>query len=508
MIPPTRIANNIIDSAQRLLERADVRKVLVIIAVIIVAWTLGKSVATQKFDLPLGLFGLGIFFAIFFRPESLTVLIPIAFCVPNFGLDIPGPWAITVEDAFIMMVFGATVSRNILLKLPIIRFDTPIAKPLLVLWAVAMVSLVKTALISPENLIIIIKELMRLTLMTALFFSLLDVVQTRQRVMGVIKWLLVLSIPMALVSWYIYLTNSPFFYHILTMKPAYIFYKTNILRMISIAGSTSYTGLYYALMIALAWTFPGLDKGRAPRLVRPLLIALLASCLVMTFNRGTWVGVLLGVAVIMFTGGLSRRKITFAIFILLGVGVLASAQFFSQFDVEAKAGIVIELSRSSGMARIIRWISSLNVILQEPILGVGYNNYAFVYGNYSIQEGLTRVYGSPHNMYVDILTGLGLAGFACFSAFLFRLWQMHADNLRNAGDADLKRIATGLFVALIFYLGSSAFDSFLFKPHHTSFIIVILWALSAAIYNINHAKNGAAFYSMPLSAPGEVKSTS
>ncbi len=487
MIPKAKIPYHFIDSARDLLERRKIRNALIALAVVFLAWTLGKAIATHNFDIPLSLAGLGFLVIIFFRPQALIVATPFAFCVPNFGLDIPGPWAVTIEDAYIMLIFGAMLSGSILYRRPIARFDTPITRPLLALWAVAMVSIIKTAAISPQNLILIVKELMRLTLMLMLFFSLLNIIQTKQQINRIIKWLLILSVPMALVSWYIYLTGSPFFYYILTMKPAYIFYKRNFLRMISIAGSTSFTGLYYALMIALAWTWPGFNKGRHWRVIRVLLIALLTSCLLATLNRGTWVGVFLGVMVMMFTGKLNRKKIALATVIFLGMAFLMTFQFFSQFDVEAKANIVVELSRSTGAARLTRWLSSLNVIAKEPILGVGYNNYAFVYGNYSIQEGLIRVYGSPHNMYVDILSGLGLLGFTCFLIFIYRLIKMFSANLKTSEDSDLKTISTGLFIALIFYFGASAFDSFLFKPHHTSFIIVILWALAAAIYKINEA---------------------
>ena len=54
-------------------------------------------------------------------------------------------------------------------------------------------------------------------------------------------------------------------------------------------------------------------------------------------------------------------------------------------------------------------------------------------------------------------------------------------------------MALGLFLALTFFLGSSAFDSFLFKPHHTTFLIFLLWALATAVWRLNrdHETNGA-----------------
>jgi putative inorganic carbon (HCO3(-)) transporter len=286
---------------------------------------------------------------------------------------------------------------------------------------------------------------------------------------------------MIAVSFYIYLTLSPFWYYVLTMTPAYIYLKTKILRMISIAGSTSFTGIYYAIVLALAFFFEPLQRTKLRRLWRGVFLFTVSACIVMTFNRGTWVGILVGLLVLVLQGQIDRRRVVVTAVLLAGLAALMTTSLFGQVDVEQQAVDFIHYSRSSAESRFVRWASAVNVVIEHPLLGVGYNNYAFVYGKYSILEGLRRLYGSPHNMYVDILTGTGFLGLTIFLTLLVRLWRQMQANLKAALPRDLALLSRGLFLAYLFFLGSGLFDSFLFKPHHSSYLVVAVWAMSTAV---------------------------
>ncbi|MCB1152432.1 MAG: O-antigen ligase family protein [Deltaproteobacteria bacterium] len=469
----------------RIQTHKDTRGVIFVAIAVGVCWAVGKAIAEHDFGVPLMVVALGLFALLFFKRESILWMAPAAMCVPNFGLDIPGPWAVSVEDAFVLVTIAAVMSRNILSRRPLVPRGDAVLGPMSVFWGIAVVSMIKVFSISPHSTMYVLKDLIRLTWLFLFYIVMIESLQTKDQVMRLMRALIVLAVPMALVSWYIYLTESPFFYYILTMKPAYIYYKRNFLRMISIAGSTSFTGLYYAAMLALAVTYPGLQRTKLTRLVRAAVILLIASCLVATLNRGTWVGVMFGTAMLILTGQMGWRKITVVGFLLTGIALLSATYVFSEMDVAGKLNVVVEVSRSSGTARLVRWISAVNVMLEQPLMGVGYNNYAFVYGRYSIEEGITRIYGSPHNMYIDVITGTGIIGFTAFIAFLSRLWKRHTANLRIAADPEIRSMAVGLFMAWTFFLGASFFDSFLFKPHHTTFIMVMLWAMTTALYRIN-----------------------
>jgi O-antigen ligase len=467
-------------SVQSFLKGMDPRTALGVLGSLIVAFVLGRQLAAGSFLVPGLLVSFGFFLMIFFRKGSVVFLLPFVLLLPNWGLDIPGPWAVTVEDAFILALFGGYLFRVIINKEKIFPRRSPVILPLVIFWLVAFISLFKSAF-TGGSFLSNIKDLMRLTELVFLYIVLVDVLDTRRRVELFVRNLLILGVFYAAVSLYIYFTLSDFFYFVLTMKPAYLYVPPfKILRMVSIAGTTSQTGMFYAALLALAAFFPPLKRTRNLRFARTGLLVLFGLCILLTFNRGTWVGVLLGFSVLTLRGRLNWRTIIVVTAMFLALAILVGLTIFGQADVEGHAIQLFEVSKSSGMVRWVRWVSAVNVILDQPILGVGYNNYAWLYGKYSILEG-AQEYGSPHNMIVDVVTGTGLLGFAIFAYLLAKLWRTHRE-IHESSDEWIRNYGSGLFLGFIFFLGASMFDSFFFKPHHTGILLFSLWSVATVVW--------------------------
>jgi len=469
---------------QRIVTHRNAREVIGVMIGIAMAWIVGKGIAGGKFGFLIMVGGLIVFLVSFFRRHSIVFLFPVVISVPNIGLDIPGPWAVTIQDAFVLLIFAGYLTRRIIQRKYIIPRNDNILIPFLIFAGIAVLCLTKVAWISPGNLLFNIKELMRLWLLLLFYVVMTDVLDSKKQLLRLTFWLLIWAVWMMAVSAYIYLTLSPFWYYILTMQPAYIFMRTKVLRMASIAGSTSYTGIYYAVIAALGAHFVPFYNTKLRRMGGIAFMVAVMTCIVFTFNRGTWVGILLGLTVMVILGEIERRRVLVGALLIGGIVALMTTSLFGEIDVEQQVVDFFYYSRSSAQSRIVRWISAINVIIDHPLLGVGYNNYAFVYGRYSIVEGITRMYGSPHNMYVDVITGTGILGFSVYATMIIRLWRQMQTNLRANLPRDMHLLSRGVFIGFLFFLGSGLFDSFLFKPHHSSYLIVTLWAMSTAIFRI------------------------
>lgn len=479
---------------RRFVAQRNSQQIIWVVGAFVVAWIVGKSIAGQRFGIIIALVGLAIFLLTFFRKNSPVVLFPLVLSLPNIGLDLPGPWAITIEDAFVMLIFTGYLTRSILLREQIIPRDDKLIYPMLLFNAMAIICISKVVMINPHNIVFNIKELMRLTMLNLFYLSMINALDSKTQVMRMVKWLLIMSVPMLIISYWIYLTKSDFWYHLLTMTPAYIYLNTKLLRMVSIAGSTSFTGIYYAVIFTLAFHYLPLFRDQMRKMIGIVFVLAIFSAIVLTFNRGTWVGILFGLTVLTLQGHIDWRRVFLAALLLTGIVILSTTNLFGEWDVEQKVADFIYYSSSSAESRLIRWISAIRVITDHPIIGVGYNNYAFVYGHYSILEGVQPMYGSPHNMYVDVLTGTGFIGFSIFATLLIRLWRRLRDNMNKVQDPELRALSRGLFLALLFFMGSGGFDSFLFKPHHSTYLIVSVWAMGTTIYRIRMG-------SLPLSQP-------
>ena len=479
----------------RILQQKDTRNLVGIGISLAVAFILGRQIAVGQTFFPFLLIGISLFLLLFFRKDSVIYLLPAVLFLPNLGLDIPGPWAVTMEDAFILVLFAGFLSRAIIRRENIIPRGSPIILPLGLFLIVAAISLFKSVQTGAGTLLINTKDLMRLTELVLLFIALYALIDSEQKAVRLLRNFLILGIFYMIVSYYIYLTKSTFFYDVLTMVPAYIYIKPhNLLRMVSIAGSTSQTGMFYAILLAIALFFTGYRKNRQGRLVRIMLIIALCSCVFLTFNRGTWVGLLLALFIMLVRGGMDWKKVALASVALILLAAILLVTVFGQMDVEQQALRFFHVSKSSGLARWVRWVSSVNVIIEQPFLGVGYNNYAWVYGRYSVAEGDVQEYGSPHNMFVDIITGTGIIGFAVFMYFFLQLWKMFR-RVAQSRIESIRNNGLGLYFAFLAFFGASIFDSFFYKPHHTGMLIVTTWAIANALWRVDRSElpsaNGA-----------------
>jgi len=101
------------------------------------------------------------------------------------------------------------------------------------------------------------------------------------------------------------------------------------------------------------------------------------------------------------------------------------------------------LGGTGGRDRLI--VDGLNIWSRHPVFGVGPgNNYPYMLRYSSL--------GTAHNQYVNVLMELGLIGFACFMAFVFRAARMGLRVWRNATSPLHKNVTLawlGVFGAML-----------------------------------------------------------
>jgi len=118
---------------------------------------------------------------------------------------------------------------------------------------------------------------------------------------------------------------------------------------------------------------------------------------------------------------------------------------------------IFDPSYPSNRVRILIWGSTLKMIEEAPLLGVGIGNYELVYPLYRTVEewrlSSRFVVGEAHNDYLQMAAETGLLGLACFLWLLARLFQ-RASRLLKTGDEGWRRpglALTGSLVALLIY---------------------------------------------------------
>ncbi len=150
-------------------------------------------------------------------------------------------------------------------------------------------------------------------------------------------------------------------------------------------------------------------------IVGGVILVLLGDCLLLTKSRTAMIGLLVGVSFGLFLMGRSlwdNRRARRAIFgVILGTGAIILAAVVSgSLDRE-----VISETPKSLRYRMEYWTSTVDVIGEHPLLGVGPGNFRQSYLKHKLPESSEEIL-DPHNFVLDVWANGGLmalAGLTC-----------------------------------------------------------------------------------------------
>jgi O-antigen ligase len=200
---------------------------------------------------------------------------------------------------------------------------------------------------------------------------------------------------------------------------------------------------HLALMLGRAWPFL-LAGALSTSAWVWLPTAIVGLALVLTFSTGGWLGALAATLMVFATMG--RRRLAISVgAISAGVLVLTSGL--------AIAGVLparLNPLRQTGGFRVDLWLSSLEMVRDHPVLGIGLDNFAYVYQAYLREGALAEPNLShPHNWVLHMWLELGLIGLVAFCWLLFRFWRNVRTSLKKTDSRWLVAGAAGAMADLL-----------------------------------------------------------
>ena len=183
-----------------------------------------------------------------------------------------------------------------------------------------------------------------------------------------------------------------------------------------------------------------LIKHKIVRIVIAVLFCLTAFCLTLTYARGAC----LSIALVIFVYSiLYNRKVLLALIGLAVILLLSDATL-----VDRMTSIFTKMDTSSEM-RLAFWESTIAMILDHPLLGIGWGSYFMVYPNYDyyMQGNFIKIVHA-HNMYLNFMAEIGLFGFAsymvCFFGVIYKAFKAQVMKLDILVKAMFLGIGLGL----------------------------------------------------------------
>jgi hypothetical protein len=196
---------------------------------------------------------------------------------------------------------------------------------------------------------------------------------------------------------------------------------------------------------------------------------LLFAALVATLSRSSFLGLMVGGAIILSVRGVSRRMLRFAM--LLGVLLIPAIPRALEFAAKFNK---LTLADASAMSRVVAWLRILDVFSDNVLFGIGFNTYRFVqvrYG-YTPGEGVAASSADGGLLFIALMTGLVGVGL-----YLAMLWLVirHCRSVWRDPLADRGRqaLATGIAAGTVAVCVHSLFVNSLLTP----FVMEPLWIL-------------------------------
>lgn len=186
-----------------------------------------------------------------------------------------------------------------------------------------------------------------------------------------------------------------------------------------------------------------------------VLLGLWGFAIAITFSRGAWLSI---VAMGGFYLFLRRRQIDLKIalaagmLVILGVMLIGWLQLSYLFSERFEH--LTDWRFLTNYDRIDRWMAALSIFSDHPIIGVGWGRYADEYFNYIWYTDAysTDIRMGAHNLYLEILAEIGLAGIVSFALLVLFFFIEAVQCLRKSQDRFFRALTIGLMGAMLTYL--------------------------------------------------------
>lgn len=342
------------------------------------------------------------------------------------------------------------------------------------------------SLIASQNIEWSLRKLAFLFSIFPIYFIVSGIIQNKQRVEKVIKYLVwgtgiaaiigfiqfllqfILGLDKSLKLWASvtpYFLGSSFSQAVLE-NPSWLVNVSgrDIFRAVSLFPDPHMFSFY--LGIALPWALALYFFSPQRKKIYLFLFFVMLIVDFLTFSRGGYLGILAG---IIFAAAILWKKIgkkhkkrlilaLAAIILIISIPNPISKRFLSSFD----------LSEGSNIGRLMTWKKSVSIIQNNALFGVGL-------GNYSLEIKPSAGYREPiysHNLYLDIASETGIINAFIWIALIF------ASIISYLHKSKKNVFYLGGAISLVIFSVHSLFETSLFSVRVLPLLLIII-ALSA-----------------------------
>ena len=229
-------------------------------------------------------------------------------------------------------------------------------------------------------------------------------------------------------------------------------------RLKSVYGSPNNAALFLGRCLPFGLALVLMSSSLLRRVLVGLLTVIMLVALVLTQSAGALlIGVPASVIVVLF---LWRRRIGLIAVGLLVVGLLALIPLSA--TVPRLRGL-LDLSRSSSFVRTQIWTSTVYMLRDHPITGLGMDQFLYQYRSRYILPDAWREpdLSHPHNVVLDYWITLGIGGLLILTAQQWMFWRVGLRTLHKWSTLDplISALIIGALGSMTSFLGHGLVDN-------------------------------------------------
>ena len=188
---------------------------------------------------------------------------------------------------------------------------------------------------------------------------------------------------------------------------------------------------------------------------------------------------------------LNQSKLPIIATILVVICVIIGSTFFLGADSSMVRSVglseMTQADFSSG--RLDFWKIAIQIFLNNPILGAGFDSFAIVMSKYDTWNGTFRI-EQAHNDYLQVLAEAGLLGLLCIVTFIYITFKQGFKNIKANENQLTSGVALGALAGCLGIFIHSFFDFPLRTPSNT-LIFLILVTLATVTFSIRKTNSSS-----------------
>ncbi len=236
--------------------------------------------------------------------------------------------------------------------------------------------------------------------------------------------------------------------------------------------------LYLVMIFPIAFASVRSSKSRGDALKRLGVCALLLGCTVLTWSRGAWLGV--AFAMMLFMLIVSHKTISLFV---AGVFALPFLPAILPSSIWNRLSSIGNLADTSTSYRVNIWKGTFSMLSDfwGSGIGVGQSAFSQVYPSYS----LAAIERAPHshNLYLQILTELGIGGLVLFVLLLIAFSMSNLNYMRTAKDTSV-RLYTGAAFCSILAALVQGMTEYVWYNYRVFFVFWVILGLAVAFRRV------------------------